>query len=360
MTEMNRILYIGMDVSHGVKTGGEYCVMMNQTMLRNLYGAENVVSIDIPKIPMWKHMINLLFLNSYGYTRKIGETLKKALQDDYSFACIDGAYYGGLVKQLHNREIKSFVFCHNVEYNFSKHRFLTKKSFFNWILWKYMAYNEKKTCRYCSHLITLNARDSEEMKKLYGRQADLILPSFYFSKPLDLLKSRTQDQKYILFVGSDFYANNEGIIWFIKEVSNHINVPLRVAGSCCRVIKETIDIEKYPNVSLLGFVDDLQSLYINAIGVVGPIFSGSGMKTKTIEAMMYGKNIYATSESFEGIDVDYNKIGALCNSKEEFVKALSALKEDCFNDYTYSVFMKNYSSESAYSKFSQFIDITVK
>lgn len=344
-----------MDVSHGVKTGGDYCVMMNQHMLKNIYGEENVVVVSVPKIPLWKHMLNLLFLNSYGHTQSVKKQIIKSLNNEISFACVDGAYYGGYAKLLHRFGIKSIIFCHNVEYEFSRHRFLNNKSAFNWLLWKYMSFNEKKTFRYSSYIITLNKRDSDGIARLYGRCADLILPSFFFSKPVELLKSGSPSQPYLIFVGSDFFANNEGIKWFIEEVSNEIDIPVWIAGSCCKYIEKAVRLDKYPNVRLLGFVDDLQSIYINAIGVVGPVFSGSGLKTKTVEAMMYGKYIYATSESFEGIDADYSRIGALCNTKVEFVDALKTCVHEVFNDYTYSVFMKNYSTDSAYVKFSDYV-----
>jgi hypothetical protein len=36
------------------------------------------------------------------------------------------------------------------------------------------------------------------------------------------------------------------------------------------------------------------------------------MKVKTCESLMFGKNIFATTEAFEGYELDYDKVGALC------------------------------------------------
>ena len=41
------------------------------------------------------------------------------------------------------------------------------------------------------------------------------------------------------------------------------------------------------------------------------------MKVKTCEALMFGKNIIGTKEAFEGYELDYQKVGAMCNTKEE-------------------------------------------
>ncbi len=359
MKEMSKILYIGMELPREIKTGGEYCVSMNKTMLQTLYGKDNVIVVDVPKIPIWRHICNLLLLRSYGYTNNLFRKLRDVMNEaDVRFACVDGAYYGGIVELLNKRSVKTVVFCHNVEYDFSRDRYRNSKSFFNWALWKYMWFNEKKTFRFCSHFITLNQRDSDGIFKLYGRNSDMILPSFYFAKPVELLKSYSDSQNYLLFVGSNFFANNDGILWFVKEVSNHIGFPVWIAGSCCYAIENKIDKDKYPNVKFLGFVDDIETLYINATGVIGPIFAGSGMKTKTVEAMMYGKNIYATPEAFEGICGDFDKIGALCNTKDDFINAIQNLKREKFNEYTYSLFMNSFSADNAYSKFSRFVEDT--
>ena len=47
-----------------------------------------------------------------------------------------------------------------------------------------------------------------------------------------------------------------------------------------------------------------------------PIFEGSGMKLKTCEALMFGKNIIGTPEAFAGYDIDdYTNVGACCRGE---------------------------------------------
>jgi hypothetical protein len=63
---------------------------------------------------------------------------------------------------------------------------------------------------------------------------------------------------------------------------------------------------------------------------------------------MYGKNIIGTTEAFEGYDVDYNKVGALCNTKEEFIKVLNEVSKHPlprFNQYARQLFLEKYSEE---------------
>jgi hypothetical protein len=103
-------------------------------------------------------------------------------------------------------------------------------------------------------------------------------------------------------------------------------------------------------------VNDLEELYIHATAIVCPIFSGSGMKTKMIEALRYGKYIFATSEAFEGIDVDFVKIGGLCNTNNEFVNSINTSNiTNKFNEYSYSVLKNRYSNFSVFQQFENYI-----
>jgi hypothetical protein len=77
-------------------------------------------------------------------------------------------------------------------------------------------------------------------------------------------------------------------------------------GACCE--NPTLAYKTIPsNVKLDGYVNDLSSYYKSAVAVVAPIFKGSGMKTKVIEAMSYGKSIIGTDEAFQGIECDFSR-----------------------------------------------------
>jgi polysaccharide biosynthesis protein PslH len=102
----------------------------------------------------------------------------------------------------------------------------------------------------------------------------------------------------------------------------------------------------HPKIEFLGFVPDLSSVLLNADYVLCPIFIGGGMKVKTCESLMYGKNIIATKEAFEGYEVDYTKVGVICNNKEEFINAIKhycTIKREKFNEYSRECFLKKYS-----------------
>jgi glycosyltransferase involved in cell wall biosynthesis len=124
---------------------------------------------------------------------------------------------------------------------------------------------------------------------------------------------------YILFVGSYFKPNIEGISWFANKVASNINISVLVVGKDM----ERINGLNFPsNVKIIGGVEDLGEYYQASMAVIMPIFSGSGMKVKTAEAMMYGKPIIGTDEALRGYEIDSIEGVYRCNSEDDFIKAI--------------------------------------
>ena len=87
------------------------------------------------------------------------------------------------------------------------------------------------------------------------------------------------------------------------------------------------------------------------------------MKVKTTEALSYGKTIFGTTEAFEGYEVDYKKVGGLCNTTEEFIEAINKYIEwwknngkPAFNEYSYQIFKEKYSYEASMKKFKEIFE----
>lgn len=107
----------------------------------------------------------------------------------------------------------------------------------------------------------------------------------------------------LLFVGSDHGANRDGLQWFLREVwpTVHREVSgarLLIAGGIGRVIPDDLP----SGVTKLGRVPDLASAYAQASVVIAPIFQGSGIKIKLLEAIGFGRACVTTSVGFEGLE----------------------------------------------------------
>ncbi len=136
---------------------------------------------------------------------------------------------------------------------------------------------------------------------------------------------------------------------------NHVNIKLQIVGSGMDKLKHKY---KHPKIDFLGYVRDLKFVIMDSDYILSPIFKGSGMKVKTCEALMYGKNIIGTTEAFEGYEIDFKKVGAVCNTKKEFIYTLNnyaSIKREKFNYYSREYFLSKYSFNATLEKFNELI-----
>ncbi|WP_428768135.1 glycosyltransferase family 4 protein [Treponema sp. HNW] len=350
-----KVLFVTRILDKKIMDGGASVSLRNFNLFKKLYGEENIDLFEI-KIPsVFVKLKNVIFNQFYGQTGLLKKTFNKKIKStNYDFVFFNGSLYGPLVESTKKNGLKSIVFYHNIEANYYKSRYLIKKNLVSILFYYYVKKNEILSTDFCDFRIVLNKRDGEELKKIYRKDFNFVLP---ISMPVkDVDKTTFVKNRYALFVGSNFFANQEGLSWFIEKVVPHISIPLYVAGSICDFLKS-----KYPankKIVYLGFVDNLDDVYTKAAFIVSPIFKGSGMKTKTVEALSYGKYILGTSEAFIGIDSDYEKIGALCNDDVSFVTRINTWNAvSNFNIFSHNLFLNNYTDQIIMDKFkSCFID----
>lgn len=337
-------------------TGGYWVVNRNIEMLKSTYGKERIKIFYIPMPSICSRIENLLLNESYGLTFLLRIKLEKILKKEkFALAFIDSSLYGQTVKRLHTLGIPTIVFYHNVESDYYKSKYRISHNPLDFLMSKYIRNNESKSTKYGTKLITLNERDSQGLARKYNRRSDLILPTS-FPRRVMSGKSFSRYEEYCLFVGSDFFANQEGISWFIQEVAPHINIQVWIAGNICKFIHTKFNRALPSNIKLLGVVDNLDEIYLNASCVISPIFSGSGLKTKSIEALSFGKTLLGTTEAFQGVEGEISQIGSLCNTAEEFIKELNAVDgTKKMNEEALRFFINNFSHEIIFCKFDTFV-----
>ena len=345
-----KILYVSA-ISNQI-SGGTSVMNRNLELIKAVPRAE----VEEVKVSMQSKVSALIAALTGGnfILSRIDEKMivKKVLMEHFDFVFQEGTSSGHLAQSLAKKGTRLIVFAHNVESMLYEERMNSYK--FNPLeAIKYISIkrNETKSTRYCSKLVALTQRDANNFFIRYERKVDAIIP-ISFNSRLKVETSETKKESYCLFVGSNFFPNVEGMNWFIDNVVPYIKMKTKIAGTCCNGLKPLSkkDINK---VEYLGLVDDLDPLYKEASIVIAPIFKGSGMKTKTIEAMSYGKTIIGTDECFQGIDCDYKRIGALCNTASEFIDAINNFDGGLVNEYTLNLFEQNYSNEAVQEKFNK-------
>jgi polysaccharide biosynthesis protein PslH len=270
---------------------------------------------------------------------------------------IDGSNLGLLAKKIksYNTGLNILTFFHNVEVIFFLGLFKYEKSFRSFLVFIVNYFAERNACKYSNELICLSKKDKLLINKIYKYKLQTHI------SPIALIDNykktyenihQLKSKNFAIFVGTSFYANKQGILWFAKNVAPFIDIDIYVIGSGYQDIKNELEISK--NVFVKGRVENLSEYYNSALFVIAPIFSGSGMKTKVAEALMYGKKIIGTSEAFIGYEDIINNVGYLCNNSYDFIKIISNLlknKNILHDSDLRSIYLNKYSYNSLLLRF---------
>ena len=236
---------------------------------------------------------------------------------------IDGSNFGKLAAaiQRHCPAVDVITFFHNCEARFFLGALRQRPSIraLGVLLANYLA--ERSAVRFSDKRICLNQRDSEVLLRLYGQGATHLTAMAMQDRLThqSLESGPSPGEAYALFVGGTFYANRQGIEWYVEHVAPRAPITTYVVGKGFEQWKDRL--ERNGRVRVIGAVDALAPWYLGAKFVVAPIFDGSGMKTKVAEALMFGKRIVGTPEAFVGYE-DAQDIGTMCNTPAEFITAL--------------------------------------
>lgn len=340
-----KCLYVGYDFSEG-KNGGNIVRKNNHKILRtiNEIGIDDFfISNDKKTFDLLKNIMKLSF---NGGNKEVIDSFKtKLAENKYTHVFFDGSFYGKLVKYVKQKypDIKIITFFHNVEVNYYWER-VKSEGVKNLIILPTIIYNEKLSVKYSDKVIVLNERDKRELRKKYERGDACIIPITLEDKFNPERKIEECNYDY-LFIGSAFFANIHGISWFIDKVLPNVSGKLTVVGKGMEILKEKY--EDGEKLEIVGTVDNIEKYYYEDNIIVSPIFYGSGMKTKTIEALMYQKLIIGTNEAFVGIEKEKTEI---VNTAAEFILALknnNKVQKDANRMY----YLNNFSPEIAKGKY---------
>lgn len=350
-----RALFISRDY-RSLEDGGKIVAKRNIEFLKRIF--EQVDEILKPKAKIATLAKNYVLRESYGVTREILSQYQQALKENrYDLIWFDGSCDGPFIKEAKKRCIPTICFYHNIEYLFYSSKAKTSGRLLDRMIVPYIKWAEKMASESATYRILLNERDSSSLKSIYNVTGDFIMPtSFQTIDRAYFPIKKDKSNPYLLFVGSNFWANEEGLNWFFQNVAPKINIEIKIIGNICNAFEK----HSLPsNVKLLGRVEKIDSYYAGALGIISPILSGSGTKTKTIEALRYGKTIIGSKEALMGVPTEfYSDIGFLCNNESEYIDAIkTVIKEDKqFNQKSLDVFNKIFSENTVFENLKSFIN----
>ena len=367
MNTPKTVLFIRYKKPFGIKEGGEQGTHKNYAVFCELFGVENVeeyyIHPNLEQETIWDKIKSLpyIFANYYfGLTpRKVRKICEIATDKDIVF--IDRSIFGIIAKALKKNGYKGKIvtFFHNVEVVYYQAR-IPKFAPYRPLLLRCINRNDAYSMQFSDMTIGINPRDDNELQKRYGKKTHALIPVTFENKYPNETPIPIGNPPTALFFGAYFPANVEGVLWFIENVLPHVDIKLQIVGKGMNKIVGAIhsSLLQQNKIQVFSDVENIAPFIEQADFVVSPIFKGSGMKIKTCETLMYGKTIIGTTESFEGYNVDFEKVGALANTKEEFITAIQQIPQKFnskFNAYSREYYLQNHTNEIAKKVFEKLL-----
>ena len=269
---------------------------------------------------------NIERFNSTNVHAKLIEVLK---EKKYDVVQLEGLYLVPYIKTIRtNSNAKISMRAHNIEYQIwdglAKNEGGLKGMYFK-VLANKMKRFEKRSLNKYDVLIPVSQSDKTEFKDLGSN-----VPSCVMSIGMDVHSMKPSSEgrpiKTLFHLGSlDWTPNQEGLVWFLDNVWKNLNrlfpdLQFNIAG---RNIPDWFKQLNYANVNILGEVDDAHQFVLGNDLMIVPLFSGSGMRVKIMEAMAFGKTIVSTSLGAEGSFATHNKNIIIADTIEDFIQSIS-------------------------------------
>jgi len=362
------VLFIRYKKPFGIKEGGEQVTHKNYSIFCELFGVENVEEYymhpNLERKTVWSKIKSFPYLLAnyyFGLTpQKVRQICKIAQHKDIVF--IDRSIFGIIAKALKKEGFsgKIVTFFHNVEVVYYQTH-IPRYALYRPFLLRCSNRNDAYSMQYSDITIAINSRDSNELLRRYGKKTNAFVPVTFEDKHPNETPVPIANPPTALFFGTYFPANAEGVLWFIENVLPYVDIQLQIVGKGMKQLVRTIQalsLQQQSKIEIFSDIENIAPFIEQADFVISPIFKGSGMKVKTCETLMYGKIIMGSTESFEGYNVDFEKVGALANTKEEYIAAIQQIPQKFnsrFNSYSRNYYLQNHTNEVAKKIFEKLL-----
>lgn len=295
------VIYIGYGMGYQSNNSTKKFLEYTQLSSEIGYGLFGICKKLINRLAfvIGRFSINPLYLLSHKDKEKIRDSVKF---NQYDAIIIHYAVLSSVLDLIDLKSIKTILFTHDLIFIRDRYRKFPK------YIRRIKEEVELKILNKFDQVLVVSSEEYNCLLEKGFPQKKLILSG----SSHDIIDSRNGKKKYdLLFVGAiGNEPNLEGLNWFLQNVWPSVikdlpNLSLAVAGSICNA--GFVSSISSPGIFKLGFVEDLVEVYSQSRVVIVPLFSGSGVKIKLVEAMAHCKPVISTSIGAEGLNLDPNK-----------------------------------------------------
>lgn len=309
----------------------------------SFYQRINTVAVD-NRIRWHKALWNLFSSRSYHLERFIDPAFSQRLQElleqtTFDIIQLETPYlapYLDLIRQYSRAKI--CLRAHNVEYEIWQR---ISQNLPRGLRKLYLQVQVRRLRRYelgrlphYDAMLAITDRDLQHFRRQAYEK-----PALVFPVPLALSEYPADYEVFrrapgLAFIGSlDWAPNLEGIRWFLREVwpelkHRYPELSLHLAG---RNTPADLMQRKQPGVVVHGEVEDARA-FMQGHGIhIVPLFSGSGIRVKILEAMALGRVVISTPVGAEGISAGEQQGLLLAQDGAAFIDQIRKCLEDWSN-----------------------------
>lgn len=182
---------------------------------------------------------------------------------------------------------------------------------------------EAKIVNKFDYVIGISQDEINYFKSENNKDKFIYLPAFMKSKNIKNDKNYKYD---MIYVACNNLHNVIACKWFLHNVYPHLtNKKILFVGRICDAIS---DKNIYDNIEFIEYVKNLDDVYNNSKISICPMFSGTGLKIKVVEALAYGKPVVCNKMGAIGQPDPQNFPGFVTDDPKEFTQYIKDLLQD--------------------------------
>jgi glycosyltransferase involved in cell wall biosynthesis len=299
------------------------------------------ISVDIDtSINPFHALLNLFTTKSYNVERfyskpfeqKIAELLSK---ESFDLILLEGIYLMRYIDVIRkNTATKVLLRPQNVEFVIWERLAQTEKNFLRktylGLLAKRMKRFELEKMNEADIFIPVSETDMQIFLKHGCKLPHVSIPTGFVFDELPAINAL--EENAVAFIGGmDWMPNYEGVMWFIKNVWPKVlqQIPFAQFYLAGRNFPEDVRNLNVKGLVVQGEVEDAKQFVSSKSVSIVPLFAGSGMRVKIIEAMALGRAIVSTSVGAESLSYTDGKNILIADEADSFANlVVKILKEE--------------------------------
>ncbi len=288
-----------------------------------------------------KAFINLFKKGSYNIERFYDSTFESKLIQHLRAHTYDIIHFEGLFVSQYIQAIKTnfktptLLRQHNIEYQIWERLAQSEKNqlkkWYLKLLAKRMRTYEIGIIQKFDKLVSIAQTDELLLKQLAPQIESLTIPGGFIINESPILKQTISETNSIYHIGSmEWIPNQQAMEWFHNAVWPIVEkqMPAAIFYMAGKNMPEAYKSWDTESFRVIGEVKNAHDFAATKSLLIVPLQSGSGIRMKTIEAMLQGKAVVTTSIGAQGLPIINGIHCIIADTAHDFAMAILLLLKD--------------------------------